>query len=128
MAFIWLWFAAPFVLVAGSRPAGQSPANPADSSTVRLPPDLAAPDAVELDELDELPHAVTATARRPISAAVAASFHDRMPRLILHLSSLGAAVVDGAPGRAECLSAADSGFRAGCQHDCQRSRSSKLPS
>src|SRR5437016_9378058 len=43
MASIWLWSAAPLMLVAGSRPAGQSPENPVHSSTVSVPPALGAP-------------------------------------------------------------------------------------
>src|SRR6185312_2645813 len=79
MASIWLWSAAPLVLVAGSRPVGQSPAKPALSSTVSVPPACPVPEAelvpVPLAELvaaelvaallvaglEELPQAVTAT-------------------------------------------------------------------
>jgi hypothetical protein len=67
-----------------------------------LPPGFAGPDCA-LDELDddELPHALTATATRAITAAVIASLIERIPRLILHLSSLVQPWSDGAPGRAD---------------------------
>src|SRR6185437_9977735 len=79
MASIWLWSAAPLVLVAGSRPVGQSPAKPALSSTVSDPPGLPGADELvpvalaelvaaelvaapvfELEDFEELPHAATA--------------------------------------------------------------------
>jgi hypothetical protein len=41
------WLAAPSVLVAGSRPAGQSPAKPLPSRTVIDPPETAVPLAME---------------------------------------------------------------------------------
>src|SRR5690242_15720934 len=100
MEFIWLWLAAPLTLVAGSRPAGQSPANPALSSTVIDPPALGvpaaavdddvedpddvalAPDADEFDD-DEPPHALTNAAIENRQAATAASLRKRMASLIL---------------------------------------------
>src|SRR5579875_2511449 len=67
MAFIWLWSAAPLVLVAGSSPAGQSPEYPAASSTVSDPPAVGGPEADPPEppvvvELLDPPHAASATA------------------------------------------------------------------
>ena len=83
------------MLVAGSRPAGQAPAYPPNSSTVSDPPGFGAPvaaaavdvdDAVELDadadvvdvfEL-ELPHALATAAITNTQAAIAAGLLKRM--------------------------------------------------
>src|SRR5690348_15866757 len=94
-----MWFAAPLTLVAGSRPAGQSPANPELSSTVIDPPDLGVPvdavdedddseqppDAPDADEFDdeEPPHALTNAAIENRQTACPAILRNRIAPLIL---------------------------------------------
>src|SRR5690348_17334129 len=72
MASIWLWSAAPLMLVAGSRPAGQSPENPVHSSTVSVPPALGAPFAVVAGLLELLLLLQAAAAPATSTASTAA--------------------------------------------------------
>src|SRR5215469_14104708 len=70
MASIWLWSAAPLMFVAGSRPAGQSPAKPVHSRTVSDPPVWGAPLVEGAALLDELLVELQAAVVRASTTAV----------------------------------------------------------